>query len=413
MLHSGGDHDSHSTGVRNSWTKLIEDLGLQYNFVGRNAIESGELTSGAYKVFVMPQSIAVSPAEAEQIRAFVRSGGLLIADYRAAHMNEHGRDLGAGQLDDVFGVKRVTARRADAEVQGLGRLGGQELRGRRLRVEGPGEADMALAGGKALAQSGDVPLIVLNEFGSGRAVFLNLEVSRYAYERLQRAIATDLPMILEETLGLASVRSKVRVSMPDGSPARGVERVTFTNGGIEHVAIFRNPQFDDGGWMDFPMLPEAEWSGSIDNAVLEEPAEIEVQWGDARHTYDVRARKQLGATAKQRATLSPWEPLVYTRAAQPIPELQAELPESVRAGDPLKLSFTNAAPLPEGTFRIVRAEFTTPSGESYGLYARNLKFEGAHTETIPLAHNDPKGRWRVNIHDVMTGQVTERAFTVT
>ena len=30
MSHSGEDRHSHSTGVRNSWTKLIEDLGLQY-----------------------------------------------------------------------------------------------------------------------------------------------------------------------------------------------------------------------------------------------------------------------------------------------------------------------------------------------------------------------------------------------
>jgi len=34
MSHSGEERHRHFTGVRNSWTKLIEDLGLQYEFVG-------------------------------------------------------------------------------------------------------------------------------------------------------------------------------------------------------------------------------------------------------------------------------------------------------------------------------------------------------------------------------------------
>ena len=43
MSHSGEDRHSHFTGVRNSWTKLVEDLGLQYEFVGARQIEEGRL----------------------------------------------------------------------------------------------------------------------------------------------------------------------------------------------------------------------------------------------------------------------------------------------------------------------------------------------------------------------------------
>src|SRR5207302_10409141 len=42
MLHSGGDRGSHFTGVRNGWTKLIEDLGLQYE---RSEEHTSELQS--------------------------------------------------------------------------------------------------------------------------------------------------------------------------------------------------------------------------------------------------------------------------------------------------------------------------------------------------------------------------------
>jgi hypothetical protein len=69
--------------------------------------------------------------------------------------------------------------------------------------------------------------------------------------------------------------------------------------------------------------------------------------------------------------------------------------------------------LPEATFRVVRLEFFTPSGERYDLYAKNVlvKFT-PHPVTIALAHNDPPGRWTLRARDVMTGQILERAFTI-
>jgi len=75
MLHSGGDRGSHFTGVRNGWTKLIEDLGLQYEFVGARQIEEGKLTRNEYRVLILPQSLAVSAREVDQLRQFVQAGG--------------------------------------------------------------------------------------------------------------------------------------------------------------------------------------------------------------------------------------------------------------------------------------------------------------------------------------------------
>src|SRR5213078_3339030 len=119
MLHSGGDRDSHFTGVRNGWTKLIEDLDLQYEFVGARQIEEGKLTRNEYRVLILPQSLAVSAREVEQIRQFVQAGGVLIADYRAATMNEHGRDLGSGQLDSIFCVRHVKGQVKGSAVTGI------------------------------------------------------------------------------------------------------------------------------------------------------------------------------------------------------------------------------------------------------------------------------------------------------
>ena len=113
MLHNGADRYSHFTGVRNSWTKLIEDLGLQYEFVGRGHLEQGSWAQANTAVLIMPQSLAMSAAEASGNPPFSCGEGLLIADYRAASMNEHGRDLGKGQLAMSFGIQRVRANSED------------------------------------------------------------------------------------------------------------------------------------------------------------------------------------------------------------------------------------------------------------------------------------------------------------
>ena len=411
-VHSGGDHDNHFIAVRNGWTKVIEDLGLQYEFVGRGQIEEGKLGKGEYRVLILPQSLAVSALEVELIGEFVKAGGVLVADYRVATMNEHGRDLGRGQFDDVFGITHLKGSTKGASVNGSANLGSLRLNGEKLNLV-VGDETLSVTSGKALAQSGQVPLIVVNEFGKGKAVFLNVETARYPYDRLQLNRATSLPSVVEQILGLANIEPQVHVLDSTGNRLPGTEVVRFQNGAYEHVAVFRNPQFDDGGWGDLPIMPEREWAGSIDNSLLEKDAPITLAWRDAMPTYDLRGRRDLGQTAKVQLLLDAWSPLVVTRAPQPVPALGVETPAEAQAGHPLMVTLRSEAPLPEGTFRVVRVEFVTPDGLTYDLYARNIRLElTAQQERFDLAYNDPLGRWQLNAYDLITGQVVQTAFTL-
>ncbi|MGH9438097.1 MAG: hypothetical protein ACRD22_09420, partial [Terriglobia bacterium] len=142
-------------------------------------------------------------------------------------------------------------------------------------------------------------------------------------------------------------------------------------------------------------------------------ADITISWGASSHTYDIRGRKYLGEVAETRATFDQWEPLVFTRAHQPVPHLSIEAPAQVQGGAVLAITLRDQSALPEGSFRIVRLELVTPGGEPYDLYARNLKLNSTpYTERIPLAYNDPKGGWLARARDVMTGESHETAFTV-
>jgi hypothetical protein len=228
---------------------------------------------------------------------------------------------------------------------------------------------------------------------------------------LQANSGSSLPDLVEGILGLAGVHPSVRVLGSDGKRLPGTEVVTFSNGALEHVAIFRNPQFDDGGWEDHPTMTAPGWAGTIDNSLFEKEAEVTIEWKTSKQCYDVRSGRDLGAIAACKTTLSPWEPLVFTRSPQPVPKLHVEITPPARAGAPLEVTLTNEAAFPDQTFRAVRLEFETPSGDRYELYARNLLLKSTpHTERIPLACNDSKGRWRAHIQDVTTGQSQEVSF---
>ncbi|MCL4784733.1 MAG: beta-galactosidase [Bryobacterales bacterium] len=112
--------DSEFLRLRESWCKLVEDLGLQYNFVAYEQVERGELTRRGYRVLVLPRSTSLSEAEAREIRAFAAAGGLVIADGVPGRFDEHSRLLEHPRLE---GVKMISI---DALPYYQQRLLGQE-----------------------------------------------------------------------------------------------------------------------------------------------------------------------------------------------------------------------------------------------------------------------------------------------
>ena len=410
----GGYIDSRFVAVRNSWTKLIEDLQLQYNFVSSSQIASGELNSGEYRVLIMPESIAVSTAEAAAIREFVQGGGVVVADCRAAHLNDRCRDLGGRQLDDVFGIAQGAAKTVGAAATGVASEGSLDLGGKDLGKMEPVESTLKTTTGKALAKSGDVPMCVVNRLGSGHAVYLNADLSGYAFDRLNPKASSSIPDLLEGILKLAGVRARVRVLGTDGKRVPGTEVVIFKNGACELVAIFRNPQFDDGGWGSYATrkLDWRDWTTNADNSIFEKEAEITVEWEAKKPTYDVRGKKSIGLTQSIKTILSPWDPLVFTRVSSPLPELQLTT-ENCVAGSMANLMLTSEQDQPAGTTRVVRVDVLKPSGEEYGLYGQNVVVESIpHAIQIPIAFNDPIGKWRLRATDLLSGRVMESYFAV-
>jgi len=89
--------------LRESWCRVIEDSGLQYNFVSYDQLEQGELLRRGYRVLVLPRSSALSAVEAQAIHEFVAQGGVLFADGAPGAFDQHGRRLPQARLADLGG----------------------------------------------------------------------------------------------------------------------------------------------------------------------------------------------------------------------------------------------------------------------------------------------------------------------
>ena len=252
------EHSRHAR-VRDGFLRVIEDLGLQANYVSYEQIERDELRRAGYRVLLLPQSVAISEKECRAIEEFARAGGTVIADNMTATMDEHGRRLPEGQLDGLFGIRRSRASRT--LMAAGGRLPGTTL--------GGFERGLTLLqhGSHLLTDSGE-PVLIEKAAGRGRAIYLNLAVQGYGRERLLSGGGDDLRRLMRRLLANAGVRPEVSVS-----GAAGVEVIRYRGAGGDYLALMRNPDF------------------SAENRELERPARITVTMPERRLDVQLDPRR--------------------------------------------------------------------------------------------------------------------------
>lgn len=94
--------DNNFLELRDSYCRLIEDQGLQYDFVSYGQVEQGDLLKRGYRILILPRSSALSASEARAITDFVQQGGTLIVDGEAGTFDEHSRQLVKSSIADVL-----------------------------------------------------------------------------------------------------------------------------------------------------------------------------------------------------------------------------------------------------------------------------------------------------------------------
>ncbi len=370
------------------WHEWLHGLGLQFRYVTDRMLRQDEFDPDKYKVLILPLAFAVGEKEAQVIRTFVEGGGTVIADVRPGLYDGHCKPLEKGMLDDVFGIAREP--KDDAlDMDGVyidGAIGGHAISARWRLLDGQYACPMLKADptvrvttGKALGKAYPLhywdginhPVCIVNDYGKGRAILLNMAPYGGRVEGLLKGI-----------LEASGVKPVIRVEKANGDDAPEIEVTRWSNGDLGLLALF------------------GDYDGTVRVTL---PAES--------FAYDLKARSKLGSVRTFTTVVK------RHRAA-----FFAMSPKDIAA--PL-LALSNVEPasgeVVEATVRVpdarghhaVRIAATPPDGTPAPWFDTVMIVDdGTAGFPVPLALNEKRGRWTLTATDLFTDEKAQATFTV-
>jgi len=359
----------------------LDDIGLQYKFVSYMGIEEGELEAGKYKVLFLPYSIAVSKKEAEQIKAFVRNGGVVIADALPGLMDNHCAWQGESLLADVFGLGK----------EGINKP--SDFPDINMTLP-PHNASKSLAGKGTKNNQ-----MIVNRYGAGYGIYLNCVFDGYV-EALEDNTEMKYGKILKGILGWGGIAPKHEITFADsGAPVDGCESMWYTDLNSDYLMIIRG-------------TPQGRVH-SIQHKYERKPEEVAtpvtIKLSKGGYIYDMRVKKDVGQGTEIKANLPYNGVLMYAVHQAPSPRMSAEAKVSEGMAR-IKVKTESARP----GLSVVNLNLVRPGEErprEYDYYMRNVILkDGVGEVDIPLALNDPKGKWQLDGFDVGWGESVRGQF---
>jgi hypothetical protein len=389
-------------GAYGALARGLHDLGFEYRFLGYDALESGRIPDGEFRVLCLSLATCLSDRAAAALRAFVETGGTLLVDGRAGLLTGEGRLRERAALDELLGVVAPAGLAAFSEapadavvtaettVPGVVRSTALRLGQASLRVLSPG---LHAVSGQALATAGaGAPMLVASRVGKGLCLTLNSPWLRLADERLTEG-PRPLTAILAAALDSAGIEPAARLRRSDGAPVRATRLSRFADGALEYLGVQQD--------ILLPGLADQE-------AVLSIPRPAFV--------VDVRAGRPVGEGPVQEwpVRLSRGWPLVFALLPYRVSEVQVQVAATATAGETVPLRVRVEAADASPGFHVVRLDVFAPGSETpHRQYSQNLSCPaGAGTATIPFALDDPPGDWRCELRDVASGTRRTAALTL-
>lgn len=229
--------------VRHAWENMLQDEGLQYNFISyADVIQHG--IPSEYRVLILPACLCLSDTEAKQIKAFCAAGGTVIADYLPGLWDQHGKGrANGGVLDDLFGVHQSPSLcskdlfnggplwcEVDQDANFTWKTYEQFLTNQNTCIKD------ASGFNKAVREMG---VAHVNRFGKGTAVLMNLSPQWYNAYRSEGAQAAAKRAVFMAPIHAAGVRPWVRL---EGDQTFGAEITYFRKGDRTILFVCLNPE---------------------------------------------------------------------------------------------------------------------------------------------------------------------------
>ena len=403
--HPGEQNLRSISGARNGWVQLINNLGMQFDFVSYEQLEQGALADDRYRAFVLPLSVALSPEEVQALRAFAERGGIVIADAGAGAMDDHCAWVEGGAMNSFFGIatspseQRLLARMAGpVSVTPSGAawgLSAEALQG--IEAVEP----ITATTGQALLRVGDTDAVIVRRVGRGWGVYLNVCPDRYGRRRRRPGDDSQLPdagpayrALIGSVLGRLGVQPAARVLDASGQPLTGAQVVRYRLGGSEAVAVLtemvgaRSLEGRDG-----VTVYRDERLGEVARQ------ELTVRLPQPYHVTDARTGENLGYTDMVTRSVLVGDALVLGLSWSPR-QIAVTGPGAGRLGEHPEFAIKLSSP----GKTVVRCHIFGPDGRLLPGYARNVVIEGDSGAVVfPSAVSDPPGEYMVRVTDVITG----------
>jgi hypothetical protein len=119
--------------------------------------------------------------------------------------------------------------------------------------------------------------------------------------------------------------------------------------------------------------------------------------------YDVRRKQHLGSGNRFEVTVEPAAPRLFAVLSAPVAELLLKTPGKARLGEEIQVAFEVLGV--RGLRSVAKVVVTDPQGKSVSFYGCNCDIlDGKGRASFRSALNDPAGRWRVAVTEVISGK---------
>ena len=398
---SSSDHPSniYSTSVR-SFYQACQDGGYTPIFVAEDQLTGNWLSEKNFRVLILPYIQAVSGETAQCIMEFVKNGGTVLADIRPGVMDEHLFMRETGSLDTIFGVSQGTGRIASVVS---GAFVPQEIEGG-IPVELTFEdclndpAVEALEGVHVMAAAGNSPAVIVNRYGNGTGIYLNMGMRTYEKMRSEgrETIFREVISWCLYTGGMDMPYCTVRDST--GAMAQKVSITVFRDDTMEYVGLLIDPTV------------KSEYSSRKDFFL-----DLS-RTGKTTYVYNIRTAEFLGANIHVPVDLTPGKAELFALIPYRVKGLDLKLKSPViHTGGLLEYSVAVITQNKESKpgRHVFSIEVTGPDGKKRPYFSRSFDaLKGELKSSLSISPDDSPGRWILTVQDVITGKKVERAFMI-
>jgi Beta-galactosidase trimerisation domain len=234
-----------SHNVRRAWELLLNDAGLQYDFLAYDQVARHGVPAG-YRVLILPACYALSDAEARRIEQFAAAGGTVVADFACGLFDQHGRGRRQGALDRLFGVRHDgTETRRDffggrLWVESDQEAGYKADRYRYLLDTVASPQHQGFATPERRLPAGTDPG-QWRRAGRGTAAYLNLSPQRYLQYRQEGTAGEARRQLFLRPVLEAGVVPRARLTS-NGQPVPNLEVLSWSKAGRTLMLVVQNPE---------------------------------------------------------------------------------------------------------------------------------------------------------------------------